>query len=104
MNPFLERIDPARKEMHLSDAELERRCGIPPKTVSKWRHTNLKSYVDYIAQLSAVLKKPVSYLLGEDEKTATPEGDGIIPKEYYELSAEDRATVDALIARLAKGD
>lgn len=109
MNAFIKRIDPAIKESGLSDAEIERRAGIPAKTISKWRHTALKSYVDYIPQLSTVLQKSESYLLGvEEEKPAPTNEDGLTEaqREFIRLvpTLTDReldvllSTAKALIA------
>ena len=77
-------------------------CGVKSSgTVTGWKNGALPrpSVLKRIAEHFFVT---VDDLLNENEKTATPEGSGVIP-EYYELSDEDRAKVDDLIVRLAKG-
>ena len=89
-------------------------CGVKSSgTVTGWkkgaipRAAVLRRIADYFNVETSVFSLPTIYVPPHhdyaDKNTAAQEGSGINPK-YFELSDEDCATVDALIARLAKGD
>lgn len=79
MNPFLDRIDPAKKRAGLTDKELAEKIGVNAKTISKWRHNGVDSYRDYIYELSVALNAPINYLLGypDDKNPAPNDRDGL---------------------------
>ncbi len=67
MDIFADRILPLFEKIGLSDAELERAIGIPPKTINQWKNHNIKSYTKYIAQISKYFGVDPDYLLGRSD-------------------------------------
>lgn len=102
MDAVVERICEAVKNSGLSASQVERIAGIPPKTISKWKHTGLKSYTDYLGPLSDTLGVSISWLLeGEKENPAQANpGGGIIGeliKAFESLTPEQQLTMLAQI-------
>ena len=91
-------------EKHLTVSAMCEAAGMSKSTMSNLNNGRSDSISRRTAsKIAAVLGCSVDDVLhGRNEKAAAPEGSGINPR-YYELSAEDRATVDALIERLTKG-
>lgn len=89
----------------MSAAALE--AGLSKSLVTKWKVNKVKvPSPDVLEKLSIYFGMPVSELLGEkrEEKQknpATVTGSGMNP-DYDELTTENRALVDDLIAKLLK--
>jgi len=97
----VERVKLICKERNISISKLEKACGFGNAYIANLK--NGRFPYDRLVTIAKFLNVSPDYIADGEEKTAAQEGSGINPK-YFELSDEDRATVDALIARLAKGD
>lgn len=112
MDIYQERIRPLFDSCDETNAEIERKLGITPKTIHKWNTTNLKSYRKYIPQIASYFHVSTDYLLGntddprptgkKEQPALVPESRPLYPPEYDLLSPEDRTLVDNMIRSLAK--
>lgn len=73
MDIYQERIRPLFDGASETNAEIERRLGITPKTINKWNKTSLKSYTKFIPQIAAYFHVSTDYLLGNTDDP-TPAG------------------------------
>jgi transcriptional regulator with XRE-family HTH domain len=78
---------------------------ISKSIVTRWKKGNGFPTDATLARIANYFGVTVESLkTNANEKTAAPEGDGHgVNPRYFDLSPEDRATVDALIERLSKG-
>lgn len=67
MNIYDERIRPLFDGSPLTNAELERKIGIKPKTINKWNSGYVKSYDKYISQIASYFHVSTDYLLGNTD-------------------------------------
>lgn len=74
--------------------------GLSNAAANGWKKGKVPSDVN-IAKLSALFGCTVADLTGEKENPATVTGSGM-SNDYYDLTAENRALVDDLIAKLLK--
>lgn len=76
--------------------------GATDKIVSKWRTSGLKSYRKYLPQIAEVLNTSVDYLVNGEKNPAPSNGSGLTLDDtrYNELSEENRALIDQMIAKL----
>ena len=73
MDIYQERIRPLFDSSPETNAEIERKLGIPPKTINKWNKTSLKSYTKFIPQIASYFHVSTDYLLGNTDDP-TPAG------------------------------
>lgn len=106
MNIYDERIRPLFDGSPLTNAELERKIGIKPKTINKWNSGYVKSYDKYIPQIASYFHVSTDYLLGNTDdptpagqKESSPQGEEL-PSTYYQLTPERRAQADSYLAFL----
>lgn len=102
MNIYKERIRPLFDSSGLTNAELEREIGIPPKTINKWDSGYVSSYIKYIAQIAKFFDVNPYYLLGKsNEKKPVYENVGGLGETRYDLlTPEHKKIVVSLIEQL----
>lgn len=88
MDIYQERIRPLFDRAPETNAEIERKLGIPPRTINKWNTTPLKSYRNYIPQIASYFHVSTDYLLGHADDPAPP-GEKEPPAQGGELSEKD---------------
>lgn len=66
-----DRIKQARKEANLSQLQLGVALKVSDKTISGYESDRISPPVDKLIQIAELLKKPVNYFLGLDEKDYT---------------------------------
>lgn len=76
MDIYQERIRPLFDGASETNAEIERKLGIPPKTINKWNTTPLKSYRNYIPQIASYFQVSADYLLGNTDDPSPPGAEG----------------------------
>ena len=87
MDIFKDRIDPLILSSGKDASEIEKAIGLTRGTISKWRNTNLKSYLSYIEKIADYFGVSIAYIFGEtDEKSPSPDED--------RLSAFDAQIID----------
>lgn len=94
MDVYQERIRPLFDGSSETNAEIERKLGIPPKTINKWNTTSLKSWRNYIHQIASHFHVSTDYLLGNtDDPTPAGQkenfpqgGEPMYPEWYKELT------------------
>lgn len=67
MDVYQERIRPLFDCSTETNAEIERKLGIPAKTINKWNTTPLKSWRNYIHQIASYFHVSTDYLLGNTD-------------------------------------
>lgn len=72
MDIYAERIKPLFDQSGKSDAELERKIGIPARKISQWNINYTRSYTKYIPQIAAYFHVSTDYLLGNTDVTTPP--------------------------------
>lgn len=103
MGILYERIEALCQQRGITGYRLCKDIGISPNTMTELRKGRRDGVsAANAAKIAAYFGVSVEWLLG-NEKTAAPEGDGAnVNPRYFDLSPEDKATVDALIDRLSK--
>lgn len=89
MNIYDERIRPLFDGSPLTNAELERKIGIKPKTINKWNSGYVKSYDKYIPQIASYFHVSTDYLLGNTDDPEPPGRKERLPAQGGELSEKD---------------
>lgn len=83
MDIFKDRIDPLILSSGKDASEIEKAIGLTRGTISKWRNTNLKSYLSYIEKIADYFGVSIAYIFGEtDEKSPSPDEDRLSVEEY----------------------
>lgn len=102
MNELYSRIESLCEDAGISITEMCKKSGAPRGSLTDLKNGRVKGLsATTLAKISAFFNIPIDCLVGnEDPDAMVRAGADIIPL-YYELSPEDRAAVDALIARLA---
>lgn len=93
MDIYQERIRPLFDGSSETNAEIERKLGIPPKTINKWNTTTLRSYRNYIHQIASYFHVSTDYLLGNTDDPA-PAGQEKSPPHGGELSKEVQEIIE----------
>lgn len=76
-------------------------AGLTKTSVTRWKNGSVPTDANILV-LAEYFECSFEDLAPDKEETATPKGSGItVPEDYYLLPPEDRAAVDAMIARLA---
>lgn len=70
MDIYQDRIRPLFDSSTETNAQIERKLGIPPKTINKWNSTQLKSYTKFIPQIASYFHVSTDYLLGNTDDPA----------------------------------
>lgn len=92
MDIYKDRIRPLFDSSTETNAQIERKLGIPPKTINKWNSTQLKSYTKFIPQIASYFHVSTDYLLGstddpapagQKESPAASEGGAAMYPEWY---------------------
>lgn len=89
MDIYQERIRPLFDGASETHAEIERKLGIPPKTINKWNKTPLKSYRNYIPQIASYFQVSTDYLLGNTDDPSPPRTEGKSTQTSELVSMED---------------
>lgn len=89
MDIYQERIRPLFDGAPETNAEIERKLGIPPKTINKWNTTPLKSYRNYIPQIASYFQVSTDYLLGKTDDPSPPGAEEKPPAQGGGLSEKD---------------
>lgn len=102
MDIYKERIKPLFEHSGLTNAELERKIGIPPKTINKWNSGYVRSYIKFISQIAKFFDVNPYYLLGKsEEKKPVYENVGGLGETRYDLlTPEHKKIVVSLIEQL----
>jgi len=70
-NKFRQRVKIAMAEMDLNQTELARKAGVGAVTLNRWLTGKAIPETASIAKIAAVLGKPLSWLIGDDESLKT---------------------------------
>lgn len=100
MSNFYKRYTELCAEKGFTPSGAAAAIGLSNAAANGWKNGKFPSDVT-MAKLSTLFGCSVEYLAGEKEKPTTDNGSGLNP-EYYELTDENRALVDDLIAKLLK--
>lgn len=93
MDVYQERIRPLFDGSSETNAEIERKLGIPPKTINKWNTTPLKSWRNYIHQIASYFHVSTDYLLGNTDDPR-PIGESHDISSFPSLNGEVGELVD----------
>lgn len=88
MDVYQERIRPLFDNSSETNAEIERKLGIPAKTINKWNTTSLKSWRNYIHQIASYFHVSTDYLLGNTDAPA-PTGQKESSPQIGELTEDE---------------
>ena len=76
--------------------------GVGPSMVSAWKNGKSESYMKRLPKIAEVLNTSVEYLMNGEKNPAPSNGSGLTLDDtrYNELSEENRALIDQMIAKL----
>lgn len=89
MDVYFDRIKPLFDQSGESDADLERKIGIPAKKINQWNARYTKSYQKYIPQIASYFHVSTDYLLGNTDDPRPARQKEEPPAEGEELSEKD---------------
>lgn len=102
MNYFGIRLKSLRLQDSLTQTELGRQLGIAKSTISLYENGKREPDFETVEKFADFFNVSMStFFPSEDEHPATVTGSGM-STDYYDLTAENRALVDDLIAKLLK--
>lgn len=86
----------------IEQKDFAKSIGVHPAVVSAWRCGKSKSYRKYVDKIAATFKISADYLLNGEKNPAPSNGSGLTLDDtrYNELSEENRALIDQMIAKL----
>lgn len=101
MNYFGIQLKTLRLQNSLTQSELGSRLGIAKSTISLYESGKREPDFETLEKFADFFNVPMSTFFPNGEHPATVTGSGMSP-EYYDLTEENRALVDDLIAKLLK--
>lgn len=82
------RIRPLLEAIPGSNAEKEKKMGLPSKIISNWNNAGYGSWADYLHELSVFLNVSVEYLTGESDDPTPIQAQSIPHEKLREVFAE----------------
>ena len=101
MNYFGIRLKNLRLQDSLTQSDLGSRLGIAKSTISLYESGKREPDFETLEKFADFFNVPMSTFFPDSEHPATVTGSGMNP-DYDDLTAENRALVDDLIAKLLK--